>query len=78
MWKIYNKLFGWDYIAWRNTADKGIARVHKEETGRCWYWRYYITKKIDIITDANQVIWLTCVPSKYLHSQNTNETEERA
>jgi len=67
MWKLLNKLFDYDYIAWRNSADKGVARLHREEgNGRCWYWRYKNTCCADVIKDSDQVIWLTCEPSKYL------------
>ncbi len=66
MYKLLNKLFGWDYIQWRNTASQGIARVNKDGNGVCWYWRYKNTSLADVIKDKEQVIWLTCEPSKYL------------
>jgi hypothetical protein len=66
MWKLWNKLFGFDYILWRNTADTGIARVYGAADGRCWYVRYAITGVIDEVLKKEQVIWLTCKPEKYL------------
>jgi hypothetical protein len=65
MWKILNKLFGWDYIAWRNSADNGVARVHVGY-GVVWFYRYRITKLVDKIKDKDQVTWLTCDFKKYL------------
>lgn len=66
MWKIFHELFGWDYIQWRNNADSGVARVYKDGDGVCWYWRYKNTKVADRIKTADQVLWLTCEPGKYL------------
>ncbi len=63
-YKIWNFLFGWDYIYWQNSADNGIARVMKLPDGKVVYWRYKLTKLMDIITDKNQVRWLTCPPKK--------------
>lgn len=66
MWELWNKLFGWDYIQWRNSAASGIARVKTDGNGVAWYWRYKITNVVDRITDKDQVIWLTCEPKKYM------------
>ena len=68
MWKLLNNIFGWDYIQWSNSADSGVARVHKEHGGKCWYWRYKTTHLADVIKEPGQVLWLTCEPSKYLGS----------
>lgn len=65
IYKVLHKLFGWDYVHWTNTVDRGIARVHVDYTNRVWYWRYRSTKLIDEIKAPNQVLWLTCEPSKY-------------
>jgi hypothetical protein len=65
MYKLKKLLFGWDYVQWRNSADEGIARVIKLPDGRVVYWRYKITNVMDEITDAKQVFWLTCPPSKF-------------
>ena len=65
MWKLWSKLFGWDYIQWKNSADQGIARVHRDRNGNVYYWRYKITKLADPIVNARDFLWLTCEPSKY-------------
>lgn len=66
MWKLWNKLFGWDYIYWRNFADHGVARVYRSPNDNVYYWGYKTTQLADRITYADQVIWLTCRSSKYL------------
>lgn len=66
IYKILHKVFGWDYVYWRNTVDSGIARVHLTHNGVPFYWRYKTIKLADKITYRNQVMWLTCSPYKYL------------
>lgn len=65
MYKLLNKLFGWDYIYWQNCADQGVARVHKAIDGTVYYWRYKSIKCADIIHEYHNVMWLTCKPGKY-------------
>lgn len=66
MYRLFNFLFGWDYIYWRNYADGGVARVRTSPDGTVWYWRYKSIKVIDTIVDKKYVMWLTCLPEKYL------------
>ena len=65
IYKLLNKLFGWDYIGWSNPADQGVARVHVDGMRRVWYWQYKSIKAVNIIEDPEKVIWLTCSPNKY-------------
>lgn len=65
IWKLLHKLFGWDYIVWKNSAHSGIARVYVDRMNRVFYWRYRSTKVLDVIKRPEQVIWLTCSPIKY-------------
>jgi len=65
IYKLLNKLFGWDYIQWENSADARIARVHVDGMGRVWYWQYKSIKAVEIIVDPAKVLWLTCSPDKY-------------
>jgi len=66
MYKILHWLFGWEYTAWSNSADEGVARVHADYAGRIWYWRYKPTCVIDFIESADQVVWLTGKPPESL------------
>lgn len=66
MFKVLNLLFGWDYVAWRNSADHGVARVHVDGRGVVFYWRYKGVRVADEIRDSTDVLWLTCKPEKYL------------
>lgn len=75
MYKILNFLFGWDYVAWANSADHGIARVYRNEDGQVYYFRYRITNVIDFCTKENlnrdrygtpYLLFLTCHSDKYL------------
>lgn len=65
IYKLLNKLFGWDYIGWSNSAADGVARVHVDGMRRVWYWQYKSIKATNIIEDPAKVIWLTCSPNKY-------------
>jgi len=68
MWRLFNWLFGWDYILWQNGCNSGIARVHMSPDGNVWYWRYKITGTVDFLpaNDHRKIIWLTCKPEKYI------------
>lgn len=66
MWKLWHRLFGFDYIYWHNSAADGIARVWRTKCGNVVYWRYKNTKVLDEIKRHQDVKWLTCVPTKYL------------
>lgn len=67
LYKLFNRIFGWDYVAWTNLCDCGVARVHLDGRGNPYYWKYgkyiYGIKQDDPYV---QVVWLTCDPSKYL------------
>lgn len=67
MWRLWNYLFGWDYILWSNSADNGIARVIVFKDDTVGYWRYRITSVFDSIDDPKEVRWMTCKPSKYFN-----------
>ena len=65
IYPLLHRLFGWDYILWRNSVDQGVARVRIDGAGRAWYWRYRIIYLADRIEHPGQVLWLTCRPEKY-------------
>lgn len=66
MWKLKHRLLGWDYIQWRNIYRQGIARVHVDGMGRAYYWSYPGQKVAEVISQPDQVLWLTCRPHKYI------------
>jgi hypothetical protein len=66
MYKIWHKLFGWDYVHWSNSYARGISRVRLTPDGTAFYWRYRFIHCLDKITSADQVTWLTCKPEKYI------------
>jgi hypothetical protein len=69
IWKLLHSWFGWDYVAWRNVCDQGVARVHVDKRGVVYFYNYTSTSVFTILTRADQVLWLTCHPSKYLAPQ---------
>jgi len=69
MYKLLHFLFGWDYIYWKNSADRGIARVFLTRDGRCCYYRYKSVGLIDEIKSPAQVLWLTCPPENYIQCE---------
>lgn len=64
MYKLLNKLFGWDYVRWQNYSDACVTRVRLDAWGRpyCIYGNFVTIR----ITDSNKFTWLTCKPEKYL------------
>lgn len=77
MWRVFNWLFGWDYIYWQNSCDSGVARVHKSPDNTVWFWRYKTTHVMDTINIEGKtsqrfppVIWLTCSKDKYFTLEN--------
>ena len=72
MYKMLNKLMGWEYIQWKNSCGSGVARVHVDGAGRVFYWRYKGIKCADVITDPSHVLWLTCSPDKFFPSNVEN------
>lgn len=73
IYKLLHKLFGWDYVAWQNSASQGIARVHVSADGIVWYWRYKSTQLPDQILRPQQVLWLTCHPAKYFPENSADQ-----
>lgn len=78
IYNILHLLFGWDYIQWRNSADRGVARVRVDGMGRVWYWRYRSTKYADFIDRPEQVLWLTCPAGKYFRGNQPRNQKGNA
>jgi len=71
MWRLWNKLFGWDYVAWNNCVANGIAKIFLDGDGNVCFYRYKSTNVIDKVHDYHMtnVIFLTCPRSKYIKSE---------
>jgi hypothetical protein len=74
IYKLLNKLFGWDYIQLRYPPNEGVSRVQLDGMNRVWHWQIRVTilanisyddKVIHIIQRPEDVMWLTCSPDKY-------------
>ena len=65
VYKLWHKLFGWDYIHWDNFCDSEVSRVRIDGNGNPFYYHYnkYVH---DFDTTTDKVTWLTCNKSKYL------------
>lgn len=69
MYKILNKLFGWDYIFWATETPegfsyKGIAKIITLPDGSSHFWvNNYLCK---INNKDLQIKFLTCKPDKYI------------
>ena len=75
MYKILNKLFGWDYVFWGHIAagTHGISRILKLPDGN-----YYICRHGYAYDDLNtqyelRLTYLTCDPSKYAKNKKDKE-----
>ena len=66
MYKLLHLVFGWDYIYWVNSGDRGVSRVFLAADGTPIYWRYKTIRALGHIQTTADVTWLTCVPEKYL------------
>lgn len=73
MWRLLHFLFGWDYIYWRGLADWGIARVHVAADGTVFYWQSRVCCVLGKIERADDVVWLTCLPEKYIGASERPE-----
>ncbi len=63
---LFNYLFGWDYVYWKNSADRGISRVRITADGTPYYYRYGTADIIDLADGTvSEILWLTCLRSKY-------------
>ena len=64
IYKILNKLFGWDFIYWKNSASQGVSRIRTDYYGNPYYiWSVGVRVRITV---KDQVMWITCSAEKYL------------
>lgn len=62
MWKLFNLVFGWDYVQISSFGYYEICKIHRLPDG------FYIKqlRRYTPLKDSKHLIWLTCHPSKYL------------
>lgn len=69
MYKIFNKLFGWDYVFWRvgQVGSYGISRIKTFPDGTHYITRYYGAGFVDlnVVEPCIKLTYLTCDASKY-------------
>jgi hypothetical protein len=63
MYKLKNFLFGYDYVYCKSTLN--ISKVRTLPDGTVYFYDYPFIKSIQVIDNPNNVLWLTCLPSKY-------------
>lgn len=63
---LLNKLFGWDYVQWKNTASDGIARCRLDGDGNFYFYPYSTLNVLVKIPTHYELTFLTCPRSKYI------------
>lgn len=67
MWRLWNKLFNWDYVAWsyKSSGIPGdVSRIIVDQTETPYIHEY--DEVYRALHDTSKIIWLTCKPEKYL------------
>ncbi len=65
MYKLWHKLFGWDYIYWEEPWASGICRIHIDGEGNPYFYKYKSIKVLNWIKETEYIRWLTCNREKY-------------
>ena len=71
MWRLWNKLFGWDYVVWsykHSDLPGDVSRIIVDQTGTPYIHEY--SEVYRALSDASKIIWLTCKPEKYLKERH--------
>ena len=74
MWRLWHKLFGWDYVYWELISMSGISRVRVDPGGAAYF---RILGLIIRVTDPSldDILFLTCSPEKYLNQPIINKDD---
>lgn len=74
MWRLWHKLFGWDYVYWEFLSMSGVSRVRLAPNGLAYV---RILGVIIRITDPSldDIFFLTCSPEKYLDQSTINKDD---
>jgi hypothetical protein len=67
MYKILNKLFGWDYVYYEDRHfSPGIARIHTYPDGSVCFFDTW-QRIIKLPSQEYYIQFLTCKPEKYIN-----------
>lgn len=64
MWRLWHKLFGWDYVVYAGSFHTRVCQLYKDGMGRVWIYRHTNSDPLTI-DDPKRVMWLTCSPAKW-------------
>lgn len=72
MYKLWNYLFGWDYILWENCLYRGVSRLRRLPNGDVYFLAYGNMSCFNNITKGTGngevvVEWLTCDKNKWIN-----------
>ena len=75
MYKIWNYLFGWDYILWKNCLYTGVSRLKRLPNGDIYFLTYGDNRYLNNISTGKGngeyvTEWLTCLEDKYILRYN--------
>ena len=78
MWKLWHKLFGWDYIQWSSVELHQVARIKRAPNGLVYFKKYGEIIPFPLKTSKPyQIIFLTCSSRKYRNQPTVNKKEQR-
>lgn len=64
MWRLWHKLFGWDYIQWK-LGPNGISRIRVAPSGLVYFMR--LGEIINLAEPGyHKITYLTCSKDKYI------------
>lgn len=69
MWRLWNKLFGWDYIYWESSTIEHCitSRIRVTGDGIPYFTSFKYAGYLYKVKDhLHEILWLTCKPEKYL------------
>lgn len=71
MWRLWHKLFGWDYVQYRIAGLHYILRVKTAPSGLVYLSKYKEVIPLEDIS-LHQVTYLTCSRRKYLRQPTSD------
>ena len=72
MWRLWHKLFGWDYVYWELISMSGISRVRVAPSGLVYLKVFGLIIRV-AESSFDDILFLTCSPEKYLNQPTINK-----